>query len=878
MGVVYKALDTHLDRAVALKVLPAGRVEDPERKRRFVQEAKAASALNHPNIVTIYDIGQEGGVDYIAMEFVDGKTLDEATPRGGMKVGEAVKLAVQIADALAKAHLAGITHRDLKPGNIMVDAAGRVKILDFGLAKLTDKAESTDSEKTLVAKPATTEGSILGTVNYMSPEQAEGKKVDPRSDIFSFGAVLYEMLTGQRAFQGETTMSTLAAVIHKDPRPLAELMPVTPRELDKIIGRCLRKDRERRSQSIVDVRNALEEVGDAPAAALAQVAKPGRRWLWPLVIGASLVAGLAVGAGLYLMRGRGIPLVASNLRRLTADGGLTFEPALSADGKLVAFASDRSGEGNLDLWVQHITGGDAIRLTRHEADDHQPAFSPDGGTIAFRSGRDGGGIYVMPALGGDARLVAKNGFRPRFSPDGSRIAYYVTALGTASGTTRSELYVVAVAGGQPVRLAEGLVARDPIWSPDGGRILFVAHPQPKQGQSFYPRNIWTVSAQGGEPVECSPREEWTKRGLTPASMVPESWSSDGKWLYLSGEGAGTKNILRAGITGAGKLTGVLEPVTMGTTEAAQVSISKDGLMAFASTTSRASIWAQGGDMNAGKVSGAPVRITTSMAIDERPRVSKDGKKLSYVSSRLGRPKIFLRDLVSGKDTVLTPGGRSWYWPVISGDGSRFAFDDQDGFYVAGQSANPEKVRIRSNPWDMSRDGRLVLLGGGSREDLIAFDFDAKTEYVVAKKRQLQLLSPVFSNDMKWIALHTRNSEVARQIHVFPFHEKKETMPEEWIAITDGKGLERDPEWSPDGNLLYWQTDRDGFRCYMAQKLDPVSKKPVGAPFFVQHFHDPSRSLLFFTNTGSGSPTIAPDRMYYAIGERTGNIWLMQVQP
>ena len=223
MGVVYKARDTHLDRLVAIKVLPAEKVADPERKRRFVQEAKAASALNHPNIITIYDIDQTDGVDFIAMEYVAGKTLDQRIPRKGLRLNETLKLAMQMADALAKAHSAGIIHRDLKPSNVMVTEDGLVKVLDFGLAKLTEVERDEEGTRTTLLQ--TEEGAIVGTVSYMSPEQAEGKKVDARSDIFSFGAVLYEMVTGQKAFQGESKMSTLMAVLKQEPKPVSQLVP-----------------------------------------------------------------------------------------------------------------------------------------------------------------------------------------------------------------------------------------------------------------------------------------------------------------------------------------------------------------------------------------------------------------------------------------------------------------------------------------------------------------------------------------------------------------------------------------------------------------------------------------------------------------------------
>jgi serine/threonine protein kinase len=269
MGRVYKARDKFLDRFVAIKLLAEARSTDADRRARFIQEAKAASALNHPNIITIHEIGEQDGQTYIVMELVDGKPLNELIPRKGMRLTEALRIAAQVADALTAAHAAGIVHRDLKPANIMVDAHGRVKVLDFGLAKLVAPTRATaadDADKatrTLAAGlPVTEEGMIVGSVPYMSPEQVEGRALDARSDIFSFGAVLYEMITGQRAFRGDSRISTLAAVVEKDPPPVSESSASTPPEVERVIARCLRKDVNRRSQSMADVKLALEELRD----------------------------------------------------------------------------------------------------------------------------------------------------------------------------------------------------------------------------------------------------------------------------------------------------------------------------------------------------------------------------------------------------------------------------------------------------------------------------------------------------------------------------------------------------------------------------------------------------------------------------------------
>ena len=268
MGVVYRAVDTRLGRPVAVKLLKPDRTIDGETRQRFVQEARAASALNHPHIITIYEIGQSDGVDFIAMEYVAGSTLAHLIGRSRLSISAALGYAIQIADALATAHAAGILHRDLKPANIMVSDKGPLKVLDFGLAKLTDAgSRAIDEGVTTRTAPAdgrlqTEEGAIIGTAAYMSPEQADGKPADARSDVFAFGAVLYEMITGRRVFTGATRMSTLAAILTREPDPPSDVIPHLPRDLERLILRCLRKNPERRWQSMADLKVALEDVRD----------------------------------------------------------------------------------------------------------------------------------------------------------------------------------------------------------------------------------------------------------------------------------------------------------------------------------------------------------------------------------------------------------------------------------------------------------------------------------------------------------------------------------------------------------------------------------------------------------------------------------------
>ena len=364
MGEVFRARDPRLGREVAIKVLPADRLSDESRRRRFVQEARAASSLNHPSIVTIHEIEQDGGVDFIVMELVPGKSLDKLIPKGGMPLGETLRLAIPIADALARAHGAGIVHRDLKPANVVVGDGAVPKVLDFGLAKLLARedvaAEDTLSEDT-AASPLSHTGAISGTPSYMSSEQATGQKLDARSDIFSFGSVLYEMVTGRRASAGGSRRDTLSAVASAHPRPPGEIAPGVPADLEKLILRCLRKDPDRRFQHMSDVRVALEDVREESASGRAgalprTTTGPGDSRTRLLASAALLL----VLAGVALLWRQRSPASAGGPRpmtRLTWDGGLSTDAAPSPSGSLLAYASDRSGEGHLDIWLQPLPQG-----------------------------------------------------------------------------------------------------------------------------------------------------------------------------------------------------------------------------------------------------------------------------------------------------------------------------------------------------------------------------------------------------------------------------------------------------------------------------------------------------------------------------------------
>jgi Tol biopolymer transport system component len=436
MGVVYKAVDSRLGRTAAIKILSSG-VLNAERERRFVQEAKAASSLNHPNIVTIYDIDTQEvdgqPLQYIAMEFVAGETLDHVIGKKGLKTRDVLKYAIQIADALAAAHAAGIVHRDLKPSNVIVTQQGVVKILDFGLAKLSEAGDTDAFAETMHGEgaPLTEEGTILGTVAYMSPEQADGKKVDSRSDIFSFGSVLYEMATGQRAFMGGSKLSSLSAVLYKDPQPASQAVANIPPELDRIIARCLKKDPERRWQTMADVKVALEELRDeldatnfsgamrAPSVRSA----PSRKRLWA---GLGVLAGVLLGVALHITYDERYhrPAEPPSFQRLTFRRG-DVTSAKFAPGETVVYSAEWDGAASTLFSAQP---GNHESRTLALPSGRVLAISPKGEMAILLGGEDVGTLAQVSFGGGSPREVLEGVSGADWGPDGESLAV-VRAVG-----------------------------------------------------------------------------------------------------------------------------------------------------------------------------------------------------------------------------------------------------------------------------------------------------------------------------------------------------------------------------------------------------------------------------------------------------------------
>jgi eukaryotic-like serine/threonine-protein kinase len=879
MGVVYKARDTHLERFVAIKVLPATRVADPERKRRFIQEAKAASALNHPDIITVHDIACDSGVDFMVMEFVAGKTLDRLIGRKGLKLKDALKYGAQIADALTAAHAAGIIHRDLKPGNVMVTDSGLVKVLDFGLAKLAEPATS-ELATTQTLEPHTEEGALVGTAAYTSPEQAQGRRVDARSDIFSFGSVLYEMVTGRRAFQAEGQLATLSAVLEKEPAPVSAIAQETPPELEKLIGRCLRKDPERRIQHMDDVKLVLEELKeDSDSGKLRAAARPRPRVSAGVVAAFVLLVSAVAGIMWWLMRSPR-PAPAPTLTRLTWDSGLTTDPAFSADGKLLAFASDRSGEGNLDIYLRQVGGGEPLRLTRGPGDKHEPSFSPDGTTIAFRSEQEGGGIYVVSALGGPPRLVAPGGQQPQFSPDGMWIAYSAE-LGVCFGTRNlCRIYVVPSVGGEPRQLRPDFAAAIyAIWAPDGKHLLFLGNPDEKlpreEGFDWY-----VTPLDSGPAIKTGALVATRDADLSGTVQVyrwmldAPAWQPEGDALIFSARSGDSTNMWRIGISPKTfRVTGSPQRLTFGTAleEAPSVASGPGGMLrlAFASATENLSIWSLPVKPNEGKVVGELQRLTHEGADDFFPALSPDGSKLAFVSSRSGSQEVWIRNLRTSEDSVLTASRSVKYYPNFSPDGSRVSFSSYENKkwnvnVMPASGGTPEMVCEdcgEATGW--SSDGKW-LIGNRLEGQTWALDLVSRRKTDLLATRQW-VAPGGFSLDNRWFTFLTAN-----RVYVAPFQGAKPTPESAWIALLDGYAT--DVEWSPDGKLIYVASDRDGFICLWAQRVDAATKRPVGAPFAVLHSHN---SRLSLSNASDVKLAIGRDKILFNMGERTGNIWMAE---
>ena len=886
MGIVYKAQDIRLERFLALKFLKPERVNDDFR-RRFLQEARASSALAHPSIIHIYDIGVFDGMDYIAMEFVEGRSLRDVLRDGRLTVEDTVRFGIQIADAMSMAHAAGIVHRDLKPGNLMITPARLVKILDFGLAKVggagassvvSASAESTHSVTTLTAEQ-TQFGAALGSPAYMSPEQATGKLVDGRSDIFAFGAMLYEMLAGQRAFTGDATIEVISAVLRHDPPvPSASNSSVGP-ELDAVVMKCLKKSPQDRFQNMGEVKQALQALRSSGTTTGISMVAPApaksRPWGW---VAAGLIA---LGAAGYLaMHSRqGASDVArepAEPERLTLDLGLNVDPAISPDGKFVAYASDRSGEGNLDIWVKQVGGGDPIRLTRNPADEREPTFSPDGTSVAYRSVRDGGGIYMVSMLGGEEQRMIPEGRRPRFSPDGKEIAYWKgleEPFPLRAGSGKAYVFDRTTSQTRQIASEFGAVVH-PVWSPDGKHILFLGIKDDTKTIDW-----WIVPSGGGTAVRCHVN--------TTGSLVdPFEWRGDFIY-YESGAGTADAKIGKQQIDPA-TWQPVGKPVRLTTHADLSPSISLDGHMAYAGILRNTNLYSLPLSVNRGKATGALESLTRDSGENIARSISADGRRVVFTADRAAGPgakatvEVWGRELPGGREHAITNDGKYKTLPEISADGKLVAWREarvqiHEIFVTPFEGGVPTRLcgDCTGQPvW--SPDASAVLVGQTSMPGAIALvDVAWRSQKIYMREPGLLLQARAITSDGKWLAFTAGKSGADYAIYVARFDQTRAPTPAQWIKVLTSAEAHPYPRWSLDGTLLYFGSRMDGFNCLWAQRLDARSKAPVGRPFAVQHFHLPT--LTMAAPSFAYPLALGADRAVLSVIERSGGIWLLKLE-
>jgi Tol biopolymer transport system component len=851
------------------------------------------------------------------MEYVEGETLRQRLARTRLSIRAALDVAIQAASALSAAHASGIVHRDIKPENVMLRPDGFVKVLDFGLAKLAPSpAEVAGAESTrLVLK--TDAGVVVGTAAYMSPEQARGQEVDARTDIWSLGVLLYEMVAGRSPFAAPSGTEVLAAILDRDPAPLARFDPDTPAELQRMVTKCLRKERTLRYQVVQDLlldlealrddvraqarsgsgplaRSATESAPPHPSDAAARVAR--RKPLLLAAAGAVLVA--AAAGGIWWWRAADAPTPESDtgaavdrpLTRLTSSPGLQTDVTFSPDGRFIAYASDHGG--NFDIWVQPVAGGgDPVQVTKSPAPDTEPDWSPDGSQIVFRSERDGGGLYLVSALGGPERRLAAFGVRPKWSPDGSTVLFSTAPPGYIGGP----LFVVATDGSPPRRVLERFTDEAErtvswAWHPDGRRISVLAD----NIKGLPDAALYTVPLDRGAPVVTTLPPPL--RGYIAG--VEFVWAPAGDALYFEHKANLISNVWRLGVDPGTLAAGAFVRLTTGAGHDTRVAVARDGRkLAFTIKTESIRIWAYSLDPRDGRVTGPGEPFTdVTGGVPVAAALSPDGRHLAYSISGVGTGKweLWTADLSTKDKRLLARDDHARSDPKWSRDGRRLVYQwlrmkggnvFETSLGVRETSAADETLLSTPaehlvQPHEWSPDGMSILvswLRPGRRSLLALWPLAAAPRAdaaasIVTEDPQGGLWQGRYSPSGRWISFVTAPSGRAI-VCVIPSAARRVSL-DAWRCLTDPQGWADKPRWSSDGKLLYvWRRDGSLINVW-ALPFDDARGTTTGSPFQVTRFDSPAHRI-WADDLGLAEPSVSDNRMTLPIADATGGIWLLE---
>ena len=804
MADVYLARDTRLGRQVAIKVLPPEFSEDVVREERFKQEAKTISQLNHLNVCTLFDVGEQDGVDYLVMEFLEGETLAEM--KLPLPVPQVLWIGAQIAQGLAAAHKSGIVHRDLKPANVMITKSGVVKLLDFGLAK--DVGVIAVMERSKDSKPLTAEGMIVGTLPYMAPEQIEGNEADARTDIFALGAILYELATGSRAFEGETKASLIAAILEREPSPLR---PITPPALEHVIRKCLVKQPDERWQSAADVAAELEWIRGSSATL--EIARPLRRASFPMMAAFALMAVLAVGAvaaAIWLGRRlqeseRPIRAELNLLPSQPLEMGAAGSIALAPDGRRVAMlVGPQWGSFRSSIAVRDLTSGETRVLASTEGAGY-PFWSPDGGRLGFFADQklktisaDGGAVLVLSD--------AKQGRGGSWSRDGVIIF---------AGELYGPILKVGDSGGTPVAVTKtkkGWSYRNPVFLPDGKTFLFTGH----DDKSMTVGNLYAGSVDGN-------LEKLVVEKSSNAAVVGE------RLLFVRNGTLFAQRFDPKALTTSGAPVDLLQRIESYTPrDIANFSAVANALAYVSSPTSSAQI---GIFDNAGHELEQKGQAADYHILD----VSRDGKQIAVAIGDFTNTDVWLMQIGGGAPSRVTFLNTLEPSAAFSPDGKRLATasyaraDSQVTIHSLDGSA-PDEV-IDAGPWiritGWSPDGK-GLLGNvqntGTGHDVVYVDLQRR-KIVDLIKTPAEEEMPALSPDGKWLAYSSPDSGVS-QVYVTEFPHARG----KWQVTTDGGGASR---WSADGKRLFFKNGGKLFATDVHVAGAPQFGTPVALPIPIE---------------------------------------------